>query len=197
MKWFKILAATAILFSSVAFAAQQIDTSGLSDEQVAALKISALQMQQKPKEAAAIPVAAQIRGEAEKWADFGKNVGSALVSTAKELGVAANDFAKTDLGRISIAIIVMKLVGAQIIHFIVGFALLFLLPYLIIRGRNYAMTGSIEYEWKDRKFGPFEWRKREITKVEHVHSGDAFWISFWTTAFILLSIVGSVILMVL
>lgn len=59
-----------------------------------------------------------------QWATLGTDLGKALVSTAKELGVAVNDFIHTPVGKIAAVIIIYKLVGKDVIH--LGFGSVFL-----------------------------------------------------------------------
>lgn len=187
--------------STMSFAAT-IDTSGLTESQINELKISALKLQQAKDTVpeALITSAAKASsvtlGEAEKWADFGKNLGVALVSTARELGVAINDFSKTDLGKITTFIIVYKIVGASILNFIAGLILMIMLPTLIIFARRYVMTRDIKFEYQDRKFlNYFPYKKKVITQITHLDSDDSFWVFLWSTGFIIVSILFSLFIM--
>jgi hypothetical protein len=49
-----------------------------------------------------------------------KNIGSALASTATEMSVAVNQFAQTPIGILATVIIVYKLIGSNVMQFIVG-----------------------------------------------------------------------------
>lgn len=95
------------LTASVSFASL-VDATGLTDEQVNELKIKALQMKNDKGTVAksvgtATAISAATRTEAEQWASFGKNLGTAMVSTAKELGVAVNEFSQTGVGQVTTA----------------------------------------------------------------------------------------------
>ncbi len=72
------------------------------------------------------PVEVRVREEAAQWADLGANVGKAMIGAAKELGLAANDFAQTSLGKIVIAILVVKIIGGTILHIVVAGVALFM-----------------------------------------------------------------------
>lgn len=168
----------------------------MSEDQITELKIQALKAQQTKTSAPIVDTAAKVssvtRGEAEKWADFGKNIGAALVSTAKELGVAAVEFSKTDLGKIATFIIVYKLIGNAIVHFIAGLILMFLLPTLIIAARRYIMLQEAKYEYQDWKlFGLIPYKKRVMVSFKKVDGDNSFWIFFWTVGATLVSIVFS------
>ena len=206
MKSIRLMAAALALIATTAFAAPSstaVDTSGLTEAQITELKIQALKLQQQKDSS---PVTAVTQGaqqvstatlqEAEKWANFGKNLGTAMVSTARELGVAVNDFSKTDIGKITTAIIVYKLIGSQVTHFIAGLILMFLLPSLIIGARRFMTVNNIKYEYQERKlFGLLPYTKKVVTEIDKVGGDNAFWIFFWTCVLTLVSILFSLWIM--
>jgi len=59
--------------------------------------------------------------QVSKYAQLGQSIGAGLASTAKEMGIAVNDFANTPIGKIATIIIVFKLIGWEIIKITVGF----------------------------------------------------------------------------
>lgn len=195
-----LLVCAALVFAG-AVGATQIDTSGLTEQQVNELRIQALKLQNAKSEPSApvIDTAAKVStvtlGEAQKWADFGKNLGVALVSTAKELGIAVNEFSQTGIGKVTTAIIVYKLVGRDIIHFVVGLILMFGLPALIIAARRFVVISNIKYAYEDRKAWFITYRKRVVTSVEHISGDNQFWVFFWTCALTLVSIAISIVIM--
>lgn len=207
MKFFRsLIVATALIatsFAAASYAPPAVDVSGLTESQIADLKIQALKLQQSQQNKQSNPleqatnISTAARTEAEKWADFGKNIGVAMVSTSRELGIAVNEFSKTDIGRITTAIIVYKLVGSQILHFITGLLLLVMLPSLIIAGRNYIMRGDVEYAFEDRKFLFFlPYRKKVIKSIrQKIEGDDAIWVFLWTCVLTLASILFSLWIM--
>jgi hypothetical protein len=62
------------------------------------------------------PIEVRVREEAAQWADLGANVGRALIGAAKELGIAANEFSQTGLGKCVVALVVVKLLGGTLAH---------------------------------------------------------------------------------
>lgn len=70
---------------------------------------AAAALAQPPKAEAAVDVAA-------KWAELGKSIGVGMVSAAKEIGVAANQFIQTDVGKITAAVIIWKFMGEDAIR---------------------------------------------------------------------------------
>ncbi len=99
-----------------------IDASGLSEVQQAEIAAQVAKLKQQKTEAeqkAQQVIPEQPKQVAEKlnqWAEFGKNLGSGLVATARELGVAANDFVKTPVGMITAGIIIYRFVGKDLIN---------------------------------------------------------------------------------
>lgn len=59
------------------------------------------------------------------WAESGKNIGVAIGSAAKELGLAADSFMKTDTGRIAMVVILWKVMGKESIQIVGGFLFFF------------------------------------------------------------------------
>lgn len=95
--------------------AADIDTSGLSAEQKAQIALQVEQMKSGPPSAET----------AQQWADWGTNMGKAISSTAKELGVAVDDFSRTPVGKITMAVIVYKVIGKEVLRFVAGAVLFF------------------------------------------------------------------------
>lgn len=151
----------AVLSMTAMFAsAQTIDTSKLTKEQVAQLQAQAAEMQSAPGQTAVI-----VRQEAEAWADLGGKVGMAMVSAAKEVGMAANEFASTDLGAVVTAIVVYKIVGTEIMSLFGGFVILLVgIPlslWMLMKKSTWAY--DVEYEYQ-KYLGGF-WNRRVIKNM--------------------------------
>lgn len=104
-----------------------------------------------------------MREEVSAWGDMGTNVGRALVGAAKEVGVAANEFANTNLGKVVTLIIVFKLIGATLIKLLVGGVIMAVsigLGVWLIRTDRWHDT---KYEYRPMLFGL--WRKKEVTEI--------------------------------
>lgn len=164
------LMAIAMSLSVTAFAAQ-IDVSGLTKEQQAELALAAEKMKTP------VATSTSIRQEAEAWGELGGNVGKALVGAAKEVGVAADSFASTNLGKVVTAIVVYKLIGMAVIKFTVGLGILLfggaIIAYLI-----FTRFGSVKYEVKPYLFGL--WNRKVV--VERNESSDDTWARLWAIA---------------
>jgi len=94
-----------------------LDADGLTDVQKAELATSIAKLKEKSKNQ--ITEAPTVQ-KVNQWVELGANLGKGLASTAKELGVAANDFVKTPVGKVTAFIIIYKFVGRDIVHFVVG-----------------------------------------------------------------------------
>ena len=58
--------------------------------------------------------------EVAKWVNIGTNIGKGLAGAAKELGIAANDFAKTPVGQMTMFLIMWHFMGSIGVHFVGG-----------------------------------------------------------------------------
>ena len=56
----------------------------------------------------------------ERWVAIGSNLGKGLAATAKELGIAVNEFADTPIGKLATLLIVWHLMGGVIVHIFGG-----------------------------------------------------------------------------
>jgi hypothetical protein len=145
MKKFFGLFITAILFSlsSVSFAAASgpasnaVDLSALPQAQQEAIR------QQIADANKASPVAQvqAVTDAASKWVEIGHAVGTTLVSTARDLGVTANEFATTPVGKIIVAIVIWKYLAADITH--IGMSAVFLVIGLSL-GLTFLRRASVK-----------------------------------------------------
>ena len=104
----------------------------------------------------------------EKWVKIGSQVGQGLAGAAKELGVAVNDFAKTPVGQLTMALIVWHMMGGVIVHVFGGLLIMFIGLACIKFMFNRAYPKKITYS-KDHKniFGNFV-----VEKVENIPVQD-------------------------
>jgi hypothetical protein len=106
-----------------AYAYDSVDTSGLTSDQVNTLKAQALELkaqalkQIRASGSTVLPSAEEIN----KYAELDTNIGVGLANAAKQMGVAANEFAGTTIGKIAFFIIGYKLIGSSLVHLSFGF----------------------------------------------------------------------------
>ena len=146
--------------SFTAFSMEDVNVKDMSPAQRAALQ-EQLNDANKPTEVV-------VREEAEKWSQIGINIGHAMVGTAKELGMAAAEFAQTPLGKTVIAIVLIKMFGNTI-----GILLAALVMFTIGLGAFWFIQRRVilipKYEVK-----PFLWGfwNRKIVLSYEESSGD-------------------------
>lgn len=129
MKKFLSLFVTVVLLSlsSGSFASANgpatnaVDLSALPQVQQDAIR---QQVAEASKTAAPIAQVQAVTDAAAKWVEIGHAIGTTLVSTAQELGVTANQFATTPVGKIIVAIVIWKYLAADITH--IGMGIVFL-----------------------------------------------------------------------
>jgi uncharacterized membrane protein (Fun14 family) len=148
-----------LIFSQFSFA--QISTEGLTPEQVKALNEQVSKLKAQPEN-----ISATVRQEAEAWGELGANMGRAMVSAAREVGVAANEFSQTTLGKITVAIIVYKIVGQDILQIMSGITLLMIcLTLAAVAWRAKIGATNIEYEHIPYLKGM--WVRRRVVRVTY------------------------------
>lgn len=115
-----LLLAVLLAVSTVTVAAQStvLDVSKLTPEQRAEIQLQVERTVSKSADPSAI--SSSLRNEASQWADLGKNVGTALVASAKEVGQSVNEFSQTPVGQITTAIIVYKVIGKEVLGILIG-----------------------------------------------------------------------------
>jgi hypothetical protein len=118
-----ILIALALSASaSHASTSRYFDTDGLTEVEAAEIqKQIALRRESAKKKDQLIDVSNPPSSEKlNVWVDAGVQLGKGLAAVAKELGVAANDFVKTPVGKLTAAVILYKFMGKDLIKLIVG-----------------------------------------------------------------------------
>ena len=184
----KLLSALALAvgIASTAHAAG-VDTKGLTPDQISQLNQQAQSMKSDPA-----AVSSKVRQEAEAWGELGSNMGKAMVGAAKEIGVAANEFAVTPLGTVVVGITAYKIVGRDLLGVAVG-SLILVLGYSIAFWMFLTRRWSnIQYEYKPILWGAFE--RRKIVKVSN--DEDTTQVRVVTGSLILLisTIIGLVVI---
>ena len=150
MKYFMLV----LLFLPVAAFGQNLDLRGLNERQIAELQAQASKMKSPEN------ISATVRQEATAWAELGANIGTGMVWAAKEVGVAANEFSQTGLGKIVTGIVVYKVLGKEILGVIVGSAILLaggLLTLMIFRSNKF--NTQVQYQYVPVLWGMFHRRR--------------------------------------
>lgn len=130
-----LIAATLILTSQVY--ANTIDVSTLSKEQQFAIQQQVQQMKQTPEAKVAT---------AEKVLDFSEKFGKMIASTAREVGVATNEFVQTPVGMLVAALIVWNYIGQDLVQLLFGSCIFVLGLYFVSRVYKNWTTQKVIYD---------------------------------------------------
>lgn len=206
----KIVMSVMLFASATAFAGQtSVDTSGLSESQVAELKAHAAKIvADAAKQADGSSVVAQAAANpgaavtlAATWgqqaAAAAEGFAKALGIAAKELGVTVNDFLHTDAGKLTAALIIWKVAGAAAVKML--YALLFVTVGMVITRMIYVKLFTKGYEKVEysRLGGFFKGTKLiRVPKGFHDLENDGEWLAFWVMIVVCLGslLIGAIII---
>lgn len=165
-----------------------INTSGLTEAQKAQLVQQAEQMKQAEK--GDIISTSTV----EKWANFTEVFGKAISTTAKEIGVQANEFVTTPVGKMTAAVIIYRYVGkdliSAVIHIISGLLVIGIGIYWTFRIVTSSRQVTIEYDETTKNiFGNYVVKSIKKSTV----SGDTL---ASTSIFLVASVFGGIMLIV-
>jgi hypothetical protein len=200
----KLFAAAVLALCAVTSFATVIDTSGLSEAQVAELKAHAAKVvadaAKQADPSAAVQQAATNPGAAvtlaatwgQQAAAAAEGFAKALGIAAKELGVTVNDFLHTDAGKLTAALIIWKVAGASVAKIL--YALLFVTVGMFITRMIYLRLFTKGYEKVEySRLGGFF----KGTKLIRIPKGfadldtDGQWMAFWV---MLITCLGSLLI---
>ncbi len=107
-------------FVMPAFAQNQQNPSAELNAEIAQMNDA-----QKAEALAQIRAGRSSTAEAAKdWVDIGNALGEGLAATAEKLGIVANDFANSPLGKLAIVLILWNYMGESVLLIVAGFTLL-------------------------------------------------------------------------
>lgn len=192
----KMFAAVALMFAFNVGATVPIDTSGLTEQQVAQIKAEAAKMAERnalrgvqPDSASAMVALASTWGLQASTAAEG--FAKAINVAARELGVTVNDFLGTDAGKLTAALIIWKVAGETILGMI--YALLFITIGLTLARVIYTKLFTAEYQKVkyERFFGMFKGEKmvRIPKPISHMNR-EGEWLAFWMMILIVVGTAG-------
>lgn len=145
------------LFAAMSASAAIVDVSDLSANQQAQIVKQIEDLKQGEEK----NISKTARQELTAWGELGSNMGRATVAAAKEVGMAAGEFAETPIGKITTAIIVYKIVGKDVLKLFVGVFLLFVLsPLLLFYFLKNHQFYTNKYEYLPVLFGL--WNRRML-----------------------------------
>jgi hypothetical protein len=93
-----------------------------------------------------------------KWVGLGKQVGIAVDSSLSAITDQAEHFAKTGVGKVTVALVIWKVLGDQIVHIVGGIVeLLVFLPLWIWSYRKFCLPHRVLAEKAQGFFGAKKW----------------------------------------
>lgn len=133
------------------FANATIDVSNLSKEDIIKLQAQ-IDAQEKIDNTKSLPA------QLNEWASLGQNIGQGLVGAAKEMGIAANEFAETTIGQTVIVMLIWKFFGKSVILFMMLFLIPFVIAPLVISSIKRNLC-NYELITSNHSFGTLTWTK--------------------------------------
>jgi len=188
----KMIALVALACSVSAFAASTtVDTSGLTEAQIAEIKAIAAKKVAETAAQAAKPAAdvtpEKVTAGVTLAATWGTQAAAAAEGFAKALGIAAkelnitiNDFLKSPAGMLTAGLIIWKMAGAAILHALYGFIVLTVgLTMIRVRYTRLFTKGHEKVEYS--RFGGFfkGTRMVRVPKTFQDLHNDGEWLAFW------------------
>ena len=200
----KILVSLAFLCAATAYAGQTaVDTSGLTDAQIAEIKAIAAKKvsdvankADMPNNPGAMITLASTWGP--QMAQAAEGFAKALGIAARELNVTVNDFLASPAGKLTAALIIWKVAGAAFLKLVYG--MFFVSVGMIITRLVYVRLFTKGYEKVEYKsFGGFFSGTKliRIPKTIGELQRDGEWLAFWVMIFICigsLAIGGAIII---
>lgn len=156
----KIFTLFAFLFCFNVFAANStiVDVSKLTPEQAAQIKQQISELSSSPTN-----ISSDVRKEAEAWGELGANMGKAMVGAAKEVGVAANEFSQTSLGKIVVFFAAYKIVGNDLLGVVFG-------TFILIFGYSIAIWVLTTKRWSkvSYEYEPVLWGMYKKARIVNI-----------------------------
>jgi hypothetical protein len=173
-------------------AVRQAGFSKLSEAEKAEV-LKAVADKASVKDAGALQIVAEAAAseqnakKADAWLNVGERIGKMIGGAAKEVGVAVNDFVKTPVGMVAMALIVWNYMGGVIVH-VFGSLLVLAIGLGFVRYFAARYTGTvIKYDSEKRDiFG-------RSVKISETHNswdgGDIAWFMIAIALVIIASLI--------
>jgi hypothetical protein len=197
----KILMSLAFVCASVAYAGDKttLDTSGLTDAQIAELKAVAAKKVSDVANKAVEPLTPKDPGAmlalASTWgpqmAQAAEGFARALGIAAKELNITVNDFLASPAGKLTAAVILWKVAGTAVLKLLYG--LFFITVGLSITRMIYTRLFTKGYEKVEYKhYGGWSTGTKLVRipkTIADLHN-DGEWLAFWTMIVVCVATLG-------
>lgn len=118
-----ILLIFALMFAAPVFAQEQQQTPS----QALNAEIAKMDDAQKAEALHAIRASqSTTAAKAREWVEIGNALGEGMAATAEKMGVVANDFAKSPLGKLAMVLIVWNYMGESLVMLFLGLSIIFI-----------------------------------------------------------------------
>lgn len=135
----KLIVGLFLLVMSVGAAANSVNTNGLSEQQILQLQLEA----SKLRDARNTDISAE---KISEYTLVGQQVSQAIITVASELGKSVDDVLSTTTGKIIIFIVVWKVIGEDLMGFIVaGLWCLTFIPLWAYYFRKFCINYEFSY----------------------------------------------------
>lgn len=196
----KFIVGSILAFCAAASIAAQIDTSGLTDAQVAELRAHAAtaaannakesDTSKTPSIATATTVATFASTFGTQMATAAEGFAKALNIAAKELGITINDFLNTPAGKLTAILIIWKVAGAAAVKMLYG--VLFVTVGLSMVRMMYLRLFTKGYEKVSYSyFGLIKGEKMvRVPKTFKDLDNEGEWLAFWVIIIATIATIG-------
>ena len=166
-------------FIMSAFAQNQQNPSAELNQEIAQMNDA-----QKAEALAQIRAGRSPTAEAARdWVDIGNALGEGIAATAEKLGMVANDFAESPLGKLAIILIVWNYMGESIILIVSGFTLL--------------VGGTLVWLYQMRKiFGVYSQEGKFIKYDADLISNDGSTLATFSVVALMIVLITGVVIVV-
>ena len=200
MMFRKFIVGSMLAFCAAASIAAQIDTSGLTDAQVAELRAHAAtaaannakesDTSKTPSIATATTVATFASTFGTQMATAAEGFAKALNIAAKELGITINDFLNTPAGKLTAILIIWKVAGAAAVKMLYG--VLFVTVGLSMVRMMYLRLFTKGYEKVSYSyFGLIKGEKMvRVPKTFKDLDNEGEWLAFWVIIIATIATIG-------
>jgi hypothetical protein len=194
--------ALSFVFLGVGLNAQQkaeqnpgVDTTGLSADQIKVLSAAAQELKKQPANTIAnFTLANATPDRIKEWGDAGIAAGKAVVGFTQQVGIAADQFLKTDVGRTGFYVLVWKFGGDKVATSLMNVLLDVALAILLytfwwkLTRRfvfNERKEKTVSYHqntllrWLGFNKKDIAWKK-DNEWMANWSSDEQFWIMFWS-----------------
>lgn len=181
MKRFIIMMVMMLSVSMVhAYTYLDIDVGSLSETQKAEMMMQVAKMKEAAK-TAVVPNIEKVR----EYSELVTAIGGGVKETAKELGIAANDFVKTPVGMLTAGLIAWNYIGRTILGVVVGGVwFLVMIPGWVYFYRRLVLIKSIEYYTKGARD---DGKRKEVIFTDKYDEkiSDGVHFTLWATLIII------------